>query len=207
MLITLSRQFAAGGSRVATLVAEDLGWRVVDNDLIDRVAERAGMTSEEVARREERPPSFVERLARLAAVQLPDLFVPVSGPLPALDEEHLVHITGSLVSELAAAGRCVIVGRASAAVLARESDTLHARLVAPKEWRVQRAIEHLGLDPAMAERRLEEVDANRARYHRDYYQRDSGDPINYDLVLNSARLGVEGAAAVIVGRARALGWS
>ena len=55
MIITISRQFGAGGSEVARRVAEALDWRLVDNDLVDRVAERAGLPPEEVAQRAGRP--------------------------------------------------------------------------------------------------------------------------------------------------------
>ena len=64
MLITISRQFGAGGSLVAQLVAEKLGWSVIDNELVNEVARRIGKPAEEVAEREERVPSFVERLSR-----------------------------------------------------------------------------------------------------------------------------------------------
>ena len=53
---------------------------------------------------------------------------------------------------------------------------------------------------------LDEKDANRARYHREYYDRDCELPMHYDMVLNTERLGHEGAAKVIVSRARDLGW-
>jgi hypothetical protein len=53
---------------------------------------------------------------------------------------------------------------------------------------------------------VQEVDAQRQRYHREYYDRDWNDPANYHMVLNSSALGLEGAAEVVLGRARALGW-
>ena len=70
MIITISRQFGAGGSEIARRVAGALGWRVVDNELIGRVAKGAGLPPEEVAQREERAPSFIERLARLCQFHL-----------------------------------------------------------------------------------------------------------------------------------------
>ncbi|HVR30877.1 MAG TPA: cytidylate kinase-like family protein, partial [Thermoanaerobaculia bacterium] len=197
MLITISRQFAAGGSQVARHVAESLGWRLIDDELVDRVAERAGVSREEVAALEERAPSFIERLARLTALELPELFLPTADAMQEFGEGHLVKITRALVEEIAAEGRCVVVGRASAAVLARTANTLHVRVVAPLPMRVRIATERLGLDPAEAPRIVEERDANRARYHREYYDRDWNDPVNYDLVLNTGRLGFEGAARVI----------
>jgi cytidylate kinase len=76
MLITISRQYGAGGSEVAALVAGTLGWRVVDNELVERVAARAGLTTEDVAQREERVPTFIERLARTVVAATPELVVP-----------------------------------------------------------------------------------------------------------------------------------
>ena len=72
MLITVSRQYGAGEEVISEQVAEALGWTVVDSTFIARVAERAGLPPEEVARHEERIPSFMERLARVTADVLRD---------------------------------------------------------------------------------------------------------------------------------------
>ena len=206
MLITISRQFAAGGSDVAQRVADALGWSVVDTAFVDRVAERAGVPAEEVARLEERAPTFLERLARSTAMQFPELFLPVSGPVAEFEEAKLVKITRGLVTELASKGRLVLVGRAAAAVLAEASDAVHVRLVARRAFRVNVARIALGLAAEEAERRLDETDRNRELYHREFYNRDWHEATNYDLILNTERLGFDGAAELIVARARALGW-
>jgi cytidylate kinase len=207
MLITISRQFAAGGSKVAGEVAERLGWRLVDNDFVQEIADRAGVTPEEVAEREERPSTFIERLARITALEIPEMFLPTSDVLEEHGEAHFVRLTRLLVEELAAEQRCVVVGRASAAVLSRVKDTLHVRIVAPRAFRIERAMSQLGLDRDEAEGRLESTDANRTRYHREYHRRDCTDPANYDMVLNTGRLGISAAANVIMHRARILGWA
>lgn len=206
MLITISRQYAAGGSLVAQRVADALSWNVIDSRFVAEVAARAGVPPEDVARLEERAPSFMERLARFTALELPELFVPAAGSVEEFEEAKLVKITRNLVEELAAEGRMVVVGRAAAAVLARASDTLHVRVVAPREFRVQVACSELGVDADAAARTLEETDKNRERYHREFYDRDWNDPVNYDLVLNTERLGFDGSAELIVARARSLGW-
>ncbi len=206
MLITISRQYAAGGSGIARQVADQLGWQVIDNEFVERVAEKAGLTREEVAAREEKPPSLVERLARMTAFELPELFLH-GGVQQQLDEGSLEQITRNLVRELAEEGRCVLVGRACAAVLARREDALHVRLVAGERFRLAHARESFGLSPSEAERRLAETDANRHRYHLDYYDREVDCASNYDLVLNTERLGFEGAAQLIVSRCVQLGWT
>ena len=208
MLITISRQFGAGGSDIAARVAGALGWRVVDNELVERVAARAGLTPEAVAQREERVPTFIERLARTVVAATPELVVPpdAEGTASSLTEEDLVRVTELVVEEAAAKGRVVLVGRAAPAVLARERDAIHVKVVAPRDWRIRAVVERLGVPPEEAAALTDDTDKNRARYHRQYYQRDWNDPVNYHMLLNTAALGLDGAADVIVQRARALGW-
>lgn len=206
MLITISRQYASGGTQVAKLVAARLGWRLVGNSLIDEVAERAGVPPEEVQAREDRPPGFIERLARVASAQLPDLFLPAPTIGQPIGEGNLVRVTRSVVCEMAGEGPCVFVGRASAAVLAWREDALHARLVAGEEFRRRVAVEVMDVPERDAEAVVARRDANRIRYHREYYARDCDDPRHYDLVLNTERLGFAGAADLVVHRVRALGW-
>lgn len=207
MVITLSRQYGSGGSEVARRVAEALGWQVVDNELVEQVAARAGMTPEEVAEREERAPSFVERLTRTLAAANPELFPPPGGTVTELEEQSLVHITERVVSEMARQGRVVLVGRAAPAVIGQGGEALHVKLVAPKPFRIHAVCERFGIEPEAAARQLDEMDGKRARYHREYYQRDWTDPVNYHITLNTGALGLAGAAEVIVARCRALGWS
>ncbi|HJR16419.1 MAG TPA: cytidylate kinase-like family protein [Gemmatimonadales bacterium] len=208
MIITISRQYGAGGSEVAQRVAAELGWRVVDNELVEEVATRAGLPAADVAEREERVPSFAERLARTLAASAPELFavrVP-EGTVPKLQEADLVRITEKVVAELAAKGKVVLVGRAGPAVLARERDCLHVQLVAPRPYRIQAAAERLGIDTQRAAELVDETDSMRARYLRQYYRRDWYDPVNYHVVLNTGLMGLEGVTQVIVAEARRRGW-
>ncbi len=207
MVITISRQFGAGGSEVAQRVADALGWRVVDNELVEQVAARAGMTPTEVAEREERAPSFIERLTRTLAAQNPELFPPQDGTVKDMDEASLVRVTETVVAELARRGRVVLVGRAAPAVIGQQENALHVKLVAPKAFRARMVVDRFGCTPEDATRRLGEVDAQRTRYHKDYYERDWNDPVNYHMTLNTGLLGLDGAAEAIVARARELGWS
>jgi cytidylate kinase len=205
MLITVSREFGAGGSRVAALIAEALGWTLVDNEFIDLVAKRAGLTPEEVARREERVPGFVERLARTLAVTSQEFAVPQPEAVAALAEPELVRLTEAVVREAATHDHVVLVGRAATTVLERREDALHVRIVAPRAFRVRMIEEREGLDTRHAEGRVDAVDAQRARYHREYYDRDWTDPTLYHMVLNTEALGFAGAANVVVGRVKLMG--
>lgn len=207
MLITIGRQFGAGGSSVAKLVSQRLSWALVDNELVDRVAARAGLTPQEVAAQEERTPGLFERIVLALAASSQEILTPESAQsLKPIEEPRLVQITEKVVAEVAAEGKVVLVGRAAAAVLAAAHDAIHVRLVAPKAHRIGVVAAREQVDAATAAAAIEKTDANRARYHREYYKRDWADPAQYHLTLNTGALGYEGAADLIVARARFLGW-
>jgi len=206
MHITISRQYAAGSSEVARRVADQLGWTVLDDELIDQVAERSGLSREEVEELEERIPTFIERVAQTNALAFPDLMIGPAELVAEPEQAKLARVTRSVIEELGNRSRLVLVGRAAAAVLGRRSDAIHVKLVASREWRVQRAIERLALPEAKAAQVVDDRDRNRLRYHREFYGRDWADPVSYHMTLNTERLGFEVAASTVVAAARAMGW-
>ena len=206
-LVTITRQYASGGSDIALLAAQQLGWTLVDNEFVEDVARRAGLPRDEVAQREERAPSLLERLARTLAVASPEMFITTAGvPRVEEDEANIVKLTERVIAEAAAHGRVVLVGRGAQAVLAQRDHALHAYVVAPKPWRMKLAVERLGVDPARVDKVVDEIDQQRDHYVKTYYSRARQDVGNYDLILNAERLGIEGAAAVIVAEVRRRRW-
>jgi len=206
-LITVTREYASGGSDVAQLAAQGLGWTVIDNEFVDAVARRAGLPAEAVAQREERAPGLLERLARTLAVASPELFTGPEVSQAERDEATIHTITERIIHEAAAVGRVVLVGRGAQAILAKRPEALHVYVVASKPWRVRFAIERMGIEPARAEKTMEEIDRHRDEYVKTYYGRARREAANYDLVVNAERLGLEGAAALVVAEARRRGWS
>ena len=86
---------------------------------------------------------------------------------------------------------------AAPAVVGQVKGCLHVKLVAARDVRIRTVCDRFGLSPNEAARQLEEVDSHRLRYHREYYQRDWNDPVNYHMVLNTGLLGMDGATDVI----------
>src|SRR5579884_1449007 len=204
-VITVTRQYASGGSEIARRVAGALGWTVIDNEFVDEVARRAGLPAAAVAERDERAPGLLERLARTLAVASPEMFISSQAlAQPARDEATIVKLTERVIAEAAAHGRVVLVGRGAQAILAQRPDALHVYVVASKPWRVRLAVERLGVDPAKAERVVDETDRRRDQYVRTYYGRHRQDVVNYDLVVNTERLGPDGAPGNGMGTATAV---
>ena len=206
MIITLSRMHLAGADKVAERVAAELGWTVVDDAFIETLAERSGFDREDVKSLEERVPTFMERFAQSSALSTPELLASAPDAIEEPEAIKLAHLTRDLVEELGRQSRVVLVGRAAAAVLARERDAIHVWLVASVEYRTREAMRRFGMSESEARAAIAERDTSRARYHLELYHRVWADPVNYHFVLNTEVLGVVGAADLIVARARTLGW-
>lgn len=169
----------------------------------------AGLPEDEVARREERTPGLLERLARTLAVGAPEMFIATGEhpiPVDTAEEEAIVKTTERVIEEAASEGRVVLVGRGAQALLAARPNALHVYVVAPKPFRRQVAIERLGVNPSEADKVIQETDAHRDEYVKTHYRRDRQDLTLYDLVLNTERLGFQGAADLVVAEIRRRGW-
>ena len=208
-VITISRQFASGGSIIADAVGKRLGWPVVDNEFIDRVAERAGLTTEEVEEHEERVPSLIERLAEALAISSPEVFVSTGEPPDARlgNDEKMLRATQAVIDQLAETEpNVVMVGRGAQACLQDRADATHVYIVGTRAARIKAAVDRLGLTGEEAEERLDKVDEGRRRYVKAHYDRRWDNPVNYHFVFNTDAYTYEQCADLIVEAARMRGW-
>ena len=201
-IITISRQYASGGSEVAEHVARVLGWQLYDNAVVDRVAARLGISSAEVSAREERRPSMAERIASAITLSAPEMMPTVGDPATSVSEERLVEMTSRVMEEAVQAGPAVIVGRGAQCLLASRTDALHVFCYAPIEALVAHAVEKLGVPREDARRTVTEMNEQRDDYVKRHWKREWRDLANYHLCVNTAWLGTEGAADLIVQVAR-----
>lgn len=208
-VVTVSRQYGAGGSEVARRIAAQLGWAVIDNEFVGAVAAQAGLPAEAVAAHEERVPSLMARLARALAISSPEVFVAGAAGALEADEARLVEVTERVIREAAEHGRVVMVGRGAQALLAgaKEQEALHVYVTAPRADRVRVVMERHGLSAGDAAHAVDTTDADRDRYVQRHYGRRRDDAANYHLTVNTALLGYDGAADVVMAAARRRGWT
>ncbi|HET9684115.1 MAG TPA: cytidylate kinase-like family protein [Gemmatimonadaceae bacterium] len=196
-IVTVSRQYGSGGSEVAERVATALGWKLYDNEVVEAVASRLHLTPAEVSAREERVPSLVERMASAMALGVPEV-MPVVGEMASVpSEERMVMVTRRVIEDAVAAGPAVLVGRGAQCMLARRSDALHVYCYAPQEDLERYVIENLHVSPAEARKRVADMNHQRELYVRLHWQRNWRDVANYDLCVNTASLGLDGAARLV----------
>jgi len=206
--ITISSGYGAGGSVVAPLVAEQLGWTLLDRAISSRVAEQLQVSQQE-AEEGNLKRSKVERffgvLAPLAGGVLGyDNDGVAEAPLP-LDDHVQFRDRAESIMRAALPQGAVILGRAGAAALCSERDVLRVRLFGPPEARIEQATRTDHVDRETAERRLPEVDKARAQYVHRLYNRDIDDPTLYHLHLDSTAIGFSGCVEAILAAFRALG--
>jgi cytidylate kinase len=200
--VTLSRQAGAGAETVAHLLAEQLNahlppdaqpWTVFDKNLIAKVLEDADLPQE---------------IAKLVHEDKDTTVQSIVGELLGLHPSMwtIFHHTSDTILKLARLGRCIIVGRGGNLITAKLPGGVHLRLVAPEEVRRAHLVNGLKMDGPAAEKYLHNEDTGRRRYVKTNFERDIEDPLLYDAVLNTGRLGFAAtadlAAAMVAGRAQ-----
>ena len=203
-VVTISRLYGSGGSEVAARVAADLGWSLLDNGVIDAVAARLGITRTEVARREERVPSLVERIVETMALGSQEWLNPLAAAKRQPTDEQLVEVTRHIVEEAIARGPLVMVGRGAQAMLAARTDALHVFCYAPRSALIARSMERDKLDEPAAAKLVDDTNGRREAWVRRYWDRDWTQHSNYHLSLNTGWLGIDGASSLITFAARQL---
>jgi cytidylate kinase len=196
-IITISREFGAGGSSVAAAVSTKLGWPVLDSDVAQRVADRLHVERELVEKLDEQPTSLIARIARVLLISHPETQT-VAPYVDIADQETIADAARAVVEEAGRTPPLIVVGHGGQAIFRGRSGTFHVRLVAPIESRVRRICARLPCDVPTAEARVRRVDSERREYLRRNFEIEWRDELLYDLQINTGRLSIENAAELIL---------
>ncbi|MFZ1426718.1 MAG: cytidylate kinase-like family protein [Geminicoccaceae bacterium] len=210
-VVCISRTLAGGGEEVGRGVAERLGYRIIDAEIIERAAERAAVDPRQVMEAEQRQ-SLIRRL--ISAVAFPGapgalpLDYYAATPEAALviwqpPEERLRAMIREVIREVANEGRCVIVAHAASMALAGREDVLRVLVTASAELRARRLVELSRCSLKEARAAVRNSDDERSDYFRRFYELPQELPTHYDLVVNTDALTPEQAVGGIVAAARA----
>ena len=190
-IITLSREYGAGGHSVGQRVAAELGIEFYDRDIIRDSAEKLGID-----------PTLLE--AEEEAVSRAEAFIRGINPLSYDQKDAIYGAESDVILKLAAQGPCLILGRCADAVL-RDAGvpSLDVFLFADAEHRMKRVGELIGSDdPGTIRRALRRTDQARHAYYTRYTGKPWGDLRNYHLSLDSGVLGFDTCVKLIVEAAR-----
>ncbi|MDP9018476.1 MAG: cytidylate kinase-like family protein [Candidatus Eremiobacteraeota bacterium] len=194
MIVTISNEYGSGALAIAQRAASQLNYLFVDQQLPVVVAKRLAISPEAVDAMEDTSQNLGERLMTGLEMGTPELASLETG---LLGRDCLREVQ-TAVRDFAAQGNVFLFGRGANAVLGRRDDVLRVFMHAPREWRIHHIMDGLGVDESTATAEVERIDRARRIYMRDYYDLDWGDPSFYDLSIDTARIGTERAASVIV---------
>ena len=182
-VVTVSRLHGAGGGDVARRLAERLGLDLFDREIIQRIAESTHLSERVVSSLEKDQAVLTDWLASIASR---------SYLSPVEYRYHLSRVVGALAHH----GGAVILGRGAHLILG-QGEALRVLVVAPLEARLRAVMERVKLGEREARRRIVSVEADRKAFLMKHFHADFADPTTFDLVVNTAVLGVEGACAAI----------
>ena len=178
-VIVIGRQYGCGGHDIGKKLAEKFGYEFYDQEIIQMIAGTTGMTSEFIRQKEE---SMTNSLLYDFVNQM-YLYGKEEEEAP---KDKIFEAESKVIRELAAKGKCVIIGRCSDYVLCENEKTLKLFFAAPLEVRAKRIMERLNISKKEAEQVIRKEDRRRADNYRYYTGRVWGSAANVDLTFNTA---------------------
>lgn len=193
-IITISREYGAGGHSIARRVAQELGIEIYDRDIIRSAVKDTGLDTSVIEHEE-------EEISRGSA------FLRMIAPAAYVDQREAIHeIERKAILLLASKGPCVILGRCADAILDEANvDALNVFIYADQIHRAARVGELIdSKNPTEIQKTMKRTDAARHSYYQQFSGRRWGDFHNYNLMLDSGLLGYDACVQLICDAARAL---
>ncbi len=194
-VLTIEREYGAGGGEIAAALAQKLGWKLWDQALTNEIARQMECDCRVVEEREEKRDPLFHRL--MMAFMRGSHEGSLNAPrLKLADAECIREVTEQVVKEAAQCGGCVLVGRGSAYYLQDRPDAYHVFIYAPFHEKVQR-LRAEGKSEREAVQLAESVDRDRAAFIKQYFHVEWPDRHRFNLMLNST-IGEEAAVETVL---------
>jgi cytidylate kinase len=192
MIITIGRQFGSGGGMVGRLVAEKLGYKFYDSEILTIAAESSGLSPDAVSRFDERPGNSLIYSMYMSTIPTGDM-LPIN--------QQLAFAQFNAIRVAAREDNCVFIGRCADYVLRQRRDLMSLFVHADMESRKARVVAHPEIYHVAAEnveRAIRKQDKQRADYYNFFTHGNWGAADNYHLALDSSYLGIEGMAEIVI---------
>ena len=194
MIITIGRQHGSSGREIARLLAEKLNYKCYDKEIVDEAANHSDFSRDLID-------AFDEK--RMSA------FILHAGGY-GLNENfrlnmQVVSAQFDAMRNIAEKGNCIFVGRCAEYILRDHDDLISVFILGDMDERLKCLERRQGLDEVEARKKIKEVDKDRSSFYRYYSDQTWGDAQNYDMCINSSKLGVEGTVQVILDYIKARG--
>lgn len=188
IVITVARQYGSGGRTIGEMLAKDLGIHYYDKELLKLASDDSGINEALFENADEKLKNT--KLFKIAKKTYHgELISPESDDF--VSTQNLFNYQAKIIRNLAEEESCVIVGRCADYVLKDYDNVLSVFIHAPENYCMEQAAKKISLPSKELERFVANTDKHRAEYYRYYTGREWTDARNYDLCLNSSKLGYE----------------
>ena len=183
IVITIAREYGSGGRYIGKLVAEKLGIKLYDKNIIEKMSEETGLSEEYIKDNEQKRTVF-------------DNFN--NGYYAGLNNSDELFIQESnLIKDLADKESCVIVGRCADFILKDKKNVLKIFVSSSMENKIKRATEFYHMDKEKAEKEIARINKLRSNHYEYYTERGWETPSNYDICVNSDSIGINNVVDLI----------
>ena len=194
-VVTFARGFGTGGKEIASKLAADLGIHCYENRILTLASQMSGLDEKVFQEVNEKMrlngfSSFLKGLPRAKSY--------IARNEKFKSDDKLFEFQSEIIQNLADTESCVIVGKCADYVLRGRPNVVSVYIEAPRSFCVQRTMEHMGVTEEVAHKTIEQTDKFRADYYQ-YYTHGNywTNPVNYDMTLNSEKVGIEECVRVI----------
>ena len=195
-VVTFARGFGSGGKEIASLLAKELGIHCYENRILTLASQMSGLDERlfqevnEKVREHGGFSSFMRGLPRARSY--------IARTERFTSDDELFGYQCEIIRNLADQESCVIVGKCADYVLRDRENVVSVYIEAPRSFCVQRTMEHMGVTEKVAHATISRTDQYRADYYA-YYTHGNywTNPVNYDMTLNSEKVGIRDCVRLI----------
>lgn len=200
-VISISRAMSAGGDDVARDVAEKMGFRFIDDEIIEVAAQKAGVSPSTIAD-VERTPSLIDRILKHLGNNPIEAGHGAYVPVVLDASESYEDLIAQVIRETAQAGKAVILAHGASIALRDVPGVFRALITGSPEVRTERYARESGLNSSDARKEIEKSDKARREFLQRLYNVQHELPSHYDLVVNTDRISPTAAGDLIATAAR-----
>lgn len=188
VVITIARQYGSGGRTIGEMLSKDMGIHYYDKELIKLASEDSGINERLFVNADEKI-KMTKLFKMVKNVYNGQLIPPESDDF--VSDNNLFNYQAKVIKQLAEDESCVIIGRCADYVLKDYDNVLSVFIHAPKDYCMEQAAKKVSMPPRELEKYITKTDKRRAEYYKFYTGREWTDARNYDLCLDSSKLGFE----------------
>ncbi|MBO7334878.1 MAG: cytidylate kinase-like family protein [Lachnospiraceae bacterium] len=193
-VITIARQYGSGGKTIGEMLSKELGVEYYNKDLILKASEESGINVSLFANADEKSKGLFNKLKKKNYGG--EVLDPSDSNFTS--EENLFNYQAKIIRELAEKESCIIIGRAADYILRDRDDVLSVFVHAPHDFLMEQAAKKHSMSEKELEKYIAKIDKERAEYYKLHTGREWTDARNYDLCLNSSKLGFERCVEEII---------